>query len=616
MHRRLGYITRFALVFIGFSLILSLLFYAAFSYLFTDAFNQSEKKALNQTLESGEKLLTAYSNGEISFSQLWDLVNPSFRSENSFLMLMDRSGGILAYTDSAVPYLVNSQVREIIHILSDSSSSQVSTEYSVRGAIALIAGKIVREGYIIAGRTHTEADSLIYSFRTQLLSAMLITLFVILFFSSIGARILSRPVKKLFEASEQLIYGESVEMSENMPGEMQNIAKAFNTMSRKIASSIQEVSSEKENMRLILESLNEGIIAMDARGVILHKNSAATSLLGGDETPQALEIISAIRQVIALQKEGNTEQVLTGKTRREGRELLYAVSPLPNRPGHSPAAVALIRDITEQERLEMTRHDYVANISHELRTPLASIKGIAEGIRDGMVTSQEDMNRCVGIIVDEATRLSRLVNDLLELSGLQSNPAAFDMEEVDPVELVLELSDRNQSLYREAGITLSCSLPSDADGNIAPLPMIVSNEDRLSEVLTIFIDNARKYTPAGGSVTLGAELTGDGVRFFVADNGIGMDEETQRLAFDRFHQAEKSHSGKGSGLGLAIAKEIMDKMDIPIRLKSEPGKGSEFSFTVPAEQPPEAPEGPPRLPAQAFPRDPEHLPRQNETGLF
>ncbi len=118
------------------------------------------------------------------------------------------------------------------------------------------------------------------------------------------------------------------------------------------------------------------------------------------------------------------------------------------------------------------------------------------------------------------------------------------------------------------------------------LPEIVTNEDRLSEVLTIFLDNARKYTPAGGRVTLGAEVVRTdgletGIRFFVRDNGIGIDEEAQRHIFDRFHQADKSHASKGSGLGLSIAREILLKMNVTIDLKSAPGKGSEFSFVLP-----------------------------------
>ena len=171
-------------------------------------------------------------------------------------------------------------------------------------------------------------------------------------------------------------------------------------------------------------------------------------------------------------------------------------------------------------------------------------------------------------------------NDLLELSGLQSNPAAFELERVQPTEVMFELFDLNKQMFSENRQALLLDVPKE------DLPEIITNEDRLSEVLTIFLDNARKYTPAGGQITLGAKVvTSDGletgIRFFVRDNGIGIDEDAQRFIFDRFHQADKSHASKGSGLGLSIAREILMKMRVSIELKSAPGKGSEFSFVLP-----------------------------------
>ncbi|MBR0319952.1 MAG: HAMP domain-containing histidine kinase, partial [Clostridia bacterium] len=149
------------------------------------------------------------------------------------------------------------------------------------------------------------------------------------------------------------------------------------------------------------------------------------------------------------------------------------------------------------------------------------------------------------------------------------------MEKIDPCETVWELHDLNKSLFEEKNIAFSFLIPEEE------VPFVCSNEDRINQVLTIFLDNARKYTPEGGHVVLGVEKTAQGARFYVQDDGIGMDEETRLHAFDRFHQAEKSHSGKGSGLGLAIAKEVMQKMHIPISLESEAGQGSTFSFTLP-----------------------------------
>ena len=302
-------------------------------------------------------------------------------------------------------------------------------------------------------------------------------------------------------------------------------------------------------------------------------NRACLTLLGGEDAPAYQEVSDALRTALKQKREGS------GKLNQGKTVLQYDITMLPGLDGQN-GAIACIRDITEGERLSRTRYDYVANISHELRTPLANMRGLAEGLRDGLVTDEQERMRYYGIIVDEVRRLSRLVNDLLELSGLQSNPAAFEMEKVEPTEIMWELFDLNKKSFAEKRQTLSLEVPEEE------LPSIITNEDRLTEVLTIFLDNARKYTPEGGKIVLGAELSETdgivtGVRFFVRDNGIGMDEESSRLVFERFHQADKSHAGQGSGLGLSIAREILLKLNVQIQLKTKPGEGSEFSFVLP-----------------------------------
>ncbi len=584
MHSRgTSYIARFTLITVICSIIITVLSFSLSSYLFTDAFNRSDAETLNRILLSGEMLLEEYSTGLISRSTLWDEVNPVFSTGDSFLVLLDCSGDILAYTDAAVPYMVRSNTSRIIALMKGSGGDPIISRYTEHGTVAYIACSYTGSGYVLAGKTRSSATGFINAFRTQLFLWTLVILALAGAISLLSTRFAARPAKVLIEATEKIVGGEEVHLEEDLPGEIREIAQAFNIMSSRISAAFQTLKNERDNMNLILESLSEGIIAMDSAGTIMHMNSAALSLMGGKDTPLYEQILSMIRLVIS---DGVPEgkDAVTGKLPSGDRELLYVISPLIDSSGRH-AAACMLRDITEEERLERTRHDYVANISHELRTPLASIKGIGEGIRDGMVTEKEDMDRCIGIIVDETTRLSRLVNDLLELSGLQSNPAAFEYEEVDPTELVLDLHDRNRSLFEKAGLTYVWDLPTEDDGSPRALPPVTGNEDRLAEVLTIFLDNARKYTPEGGRVTLGAAETAEGIRFYVSDTGIGMDEEACALAFDRFHQAEKSHSGKGSGLGLAIAKEIMNKMNVPIRLKSSPGKGSEFSFVIPFSSP-------------------------------
>lgn len=568
MHKHSSYVTRFILL-MGLCIFgLSVLFYGLSSYFFNEFYNSSKHTALKQELQEAGQLLSRYQNGEITLEELWDAVNPQINPDDIFYMLVSDKNEVLAYTDQSTAYLADDIVNQLIDSLQESNS--VTLRNVLPGSMTMMMGEKVPSGYVFTGLPMwLVPGSGSYSFYQRLLISMGLGLILILLLATFSFRKAGKPAQMITEMSARMIQGEQVMLPENLPGqEMQEIAKAMNHMSRSVSKAFQDLRYERDITTLTLEGLNEGILAVNIQGDILHENTASRKLLG-DETSSARQaVLSALRDERA-------EMQWDGKIAQDGRILYYAITRLPDQEGQEyQGRVALIRDITEQEHLERTRHDYVANISHELRTPLASIRGLGEGLRDELVTEEKDKQRYYSIIVDEVTRLSRLVNDLLELSSLQSNPATFEMETIDPNELIYELHDLNGRLFEEKGIAFDRLLPQD------PLPDICSNEDRLSQVLTIFLDNARKYTKPQGQVWIGAERAENGVRFFVRDTGIGMDEETRRLAFDRFHQAEKGRSDKGSGLGLSIAREILQKMDISIQVESQPEKGSEFSFIV------------------------------------
>ncbi len=565
MSRWSSYITRFLAMMLCGVLIIAVLFFVLSNSLVAGMYTTSVRTELQEGIRSGKILLARYANGEITLDTLHEQLNPALNTSGVFVMLLDVNKKVISYTDSAVPYFAGGTLEKVMAGFTD-EITVISTEKDLN-APALLRIERSDTGYVLVGKptgAHTGANN---SYRAQLLMGMTLILIIILMGSTVMTRVAAKPARRLTEAASMLIDGELVALPENMPGEMREIARAFNYVSRTIAQAFFDLRYEKETLGLVLEGINEGILAMDETGEVVHQNTAVHALLGTPDTP-AFQAISA-----ALMDALRTRQSKEGKLPVGGRVLQYAITLMPQHDGMNSAA-ALVRDVTEQERLERTRHDYVANISHELRTPLASMRGLAEGLRDGLVTEPSDQQRYHSIIVDEVTRMSRLVNDLLELSGLQSNPTAFEMESIDPNELIYELHDRNGSLLQKKQLAFMLSLPQ------TDLPHITSNEDRLTQVLTIFLDNAIKYTPPGGTVTLGAKQEPSGVRFFVKDTGVGMDAETQKLAFDRFHQAERGRSDKGSGLGLSIAREILMKLGVSIDLESEPGKGSTFSFVI------------------------------------
>ena len=230
----------------------------------------------------------------------------------------------------------------------------------------------------------------------------------------------------------------------------------------------------------------------------------------------------------------------------------------------------MIQDVTEAARLEQTRRDYVANVSHELRTPIASIRGLSDALCDGLVKKDEDRLRYYGYIQHEAMRLSRLIDDLLELSRLQSGTVAIARCKMSVNDLIYDVADRYGTIAKDNGKTLSVSMPEGEHD-------AYSNPDRCEQVLIALLDNAIKHS-ASGEVDLSVGEDDDKYTISVSNPGEIAEADIDHL-FERFYKADRAHTGEGTGLGLAIAKEIMELMGERIWAESKDGRVV-FSFTV------------------------------------
>lgn len=226
----------------------------------------------------------------------------------------------------------------------------------------------------------------------------------------------------------------------------------------------------------------------------------------------------------------------------------------------------------QSEQLEQTRRDYVANVSHELRTPIASIRAMGETLQDGMVKGEEKQSLYYGNIVRESMRLSRLVDDLLQLSRLQSGTAALQKSRFDLREVIRNMADIYSYTAKETGLRFLIPVNTD---EILP---VFSNPDRIEQVLVILLDNAIKHT-TDGSITLSITQLADHVELQVSDTGEGIPPEDLPHIFERFYKVDKSHSGGGTGLGLSIAWETLQGLGEKIRVMSSP-RGTQFTFTI------------------------------------
>lgn len=234
-----------------------------------------------------------------------------------------------------------------------------------------------------------------------------------------------------------------------------------------------------------------------------------------------------------------------------------------------------LRDITEEMRVEAIKKDFVANVSHELRTPLASIKGYSETLLDEGLSESDSSKEFLRIIDKHATRMSRLIDDLLILSMLESQQISVECAPLDVDELIGFSVSGFSKQARDKGIELTSEV---ADG----LTSVLGDRDRLEQVMVNLLDNAIKYTPAGGSVKVSAYTESDAIRIDVADTGIGIPPKDIPRIFERFYRVDKARSRElgGTGLGLAIVKHIIQGHGTRVWVESELGKGSCFSFIL------------------------------------
>ncbi len=356
--------------------------------------------------------------------------------------------------------------------------------------------------------------------------------------------------------------------------EIGSVSAAINRMAEELERRLERLQAEGAKLEAALSSLQDGVIALDGGGRILHYNAAAASLLSLGPGSEGLLIWEVIR-LPGMEARAN-EALKKGAPVRHSIELgIHAIvlsfSPLRGSEG----CVLVARDVTEERRYENLRKDFVANVSHELRTPLSVIRGYVETLKDGGWRDEANAPKFLESIEKNVERLSLLVGDLLELSRLESggqitHPRRLDLRDV--MEKVVEdfrvlAAKKRQSIALETPPSTSC----------------VADPDLVERALGNLVDNALKYTPEGGAITLRAAAEGENVVFTVTDTGIGIPEGDLPRIFERFYRVDKSRSRDlgGTGLGLAIVKHVAQLLGGTVTVQSQVGKGSVFRLRFP-----------------------------------
>ncbi len=412
--------------------------------------------------------------------------------------------------------------------------------------------------------------------RSLFLASLLVGLILIIPIIFFASRLV-RPLNAIRSVATAITAGDfSHRAYEDGQDEISDLGRSINRMSSRISSSINQLTLEKNRLEQIINSIAEGIIAVDGDGEITRSNAMIWTIFGRNPKAVTAADLLAIYGIDQLFKkclsEGESiKEELTLDS--DKKKISCQITPIVDAEGRISAAVGLFRDITEADRLEQTRRDYIANVSHELRTPITAMRALLEPLSDGMVKSEEDRQRYYNILLRETMRLSRLINDLLELSRLQSGRSFIHQEPLDSEDLFSEMSQRFAMMADDHGTSFT------AEKSTA-LPMAWGNRDRIEQILIIYFDNALKFTPQDGEITFMARTEPGELIFSVKDTGTGIAPHDLHFVFERFYKADKAHNESGTGLGLSIAKTLADILSMKVSVSSELGKGSTFSLSL------------------------------------
>jgi two-component system phosphate regulon sensor histidine kinase PhoR len=347
-------------------------------------------------------------------------------------------------------------------------------------------------------------------------------------------------------------------------------------MAAKIKETVWLLGMDRDRMSAILSQMSDGIVLVDAGNKISLINNAARNMFKvSDEESVGRTFVEAVRDyelddMVKRSMQTKTQLTKIVETSRPRKTIMAIATPLEN----PPSCLLLLQDLTEIKRLETVRRDFVSNVSHELRIPIASIKALAETLHEGALNDSAVAKDFLSKINEESDNLTQLVQELGELSRLESGEANIRKSKFDIGELIGSAARRLKAQADRAGLQMNIDIK-------LTLPPVDADHGRIEQVLINLLHNAIKFTPPGGSITVSASSDDSGVRISIADTGVGIPADDLPRVFERFYKADKARSGGGTGLGLAIAKHIIEAHGGKIWAESVEGRGATFIFTLP-----------------------------------
>ncbi|MFC5467810.1 ATP-binding protein [Cohnella suwonensis] len=420
---------------------------------------------------------------------------------------------------------------------------------------------------------------------TGLIGFLLTTFFAFFLLTKI-----TQPLREMKDAANRVTQGDySTRVAIRSSDEIGELANTFNQMASELHTLIRDLQHERDHLSSVLRSMTDSVISFNSEGEVILTNPQGQYLLeewgsvdwaDGDK-PERDESVpgplrETFREVIDCGKE------LTVKVHVQSGVWSVVMTPLASTDSVR-GAVAVLRDVTEEFRVDKMRKDFVANVSHEIRTPLSMVQGYSEALMDDIAATPEERNELVQVIHDESLRMGRLVKDLLDLARMEAGYLDMNLQPLDVNGLLSRVYRKFSAIAKERHITFTRTPESPE------LHLDAADGDRLEQVLTNLMDNALRHTPAEASIALAArrieDAAGGVLELKVIDQGQGIPREDLPYIFERFYKADKARkretSGGGTGLGLAIVKNLIVSHGGEISATSAPGEGTTFTILLP-----------------------------------
>jgi two-component system phosphate regulon sensor histidine kinase PhoR len=517
-----------------------------------------------------------------------ELVDRAGRSIETRLTVMSLDGVVLGDTTASgetLRAIENHATRpEVRDALSLGEGTNERFSSTARERQLYVAVHVRHQGRLLgvarASMSLARVESRTYDLQSSLVIALLSGLLVS---SGLGwwlSRPLAAPMKHLLDGAHALARGDlSRKIHEDRDDEFGQVAQVLNQAAFGIKEQFAAATREQARFQAVLSAMEDGLLAVDHRGIVLLANEALlrSHNLAGSTGTHYLEVfrqaeIGALIDGVLTSGERRTAEIDLAGT---GRSFLLVGVPFPASPGEAHGAVITFNDVSERRRVDRIRRDFVANASHELRTPLTSIRGFVEALEDGGIEEPDTAKRFLSRIRANADRMASLVDDLLELSRLESGAQPPSIEPLDCGGVVKDVVTSFANVAARKSISLSAVA--------AEAPRALGDADRLRRILEHLVDNALKYTPDGGRVGVRVGREGEAAVVSVEDTGPGISAEHLTRLFERFYRVDTARSRElgGTGLGLSIVKHLAESMGASVQVKSTPGQGSTFEVRLP-----------------------------------